>query len=160
MGIMGVHQTAPAFATFTVKPKVATLKHAAITVPTIRGFVKVRPHVQCRSVWSLDNVTMPPIPEASLSAHNSPHTPTPDGCMQVTAGPGILDVSVPCGSRATLCMPRAASDARHAHDPVPMRLVMDGNEVQSVVSGGHLCAAEPVGCGAAGAPRQLRISFR
>merc|ERR1712217_187620 len=40
-GLMGVHQTAPAFAKFTVKPKIGSLKHASITVPTLRGYINV-----------------------------------------------------------------------------------------------------------------------
>jgi hypothetical protein len=40
-GLMGVHQTAPAWATFTVKPKIGSLHHATATVPTIRGFINV-----------------------------------------------------------------------------------------------------------------------
>jgi len=40
-GIMGVHQTAPGFATFTVKPKLGALAHAEVTVPTLRGYVSV-----------------------------------------------------------------------------------------------------------------------
>ena len=41
VGIMGVHQTAPGFATFTVKPKLGSLAHATITVPTLRGYINV-----------------------------------------------------------------------------------------------------------------------
>lgn len=41
MGIMGVHQTAPGFATFTIKPKLGSLTHAAITVPSLRGYINV-----------------------------------------------------------------------------------------------------------------------
>eukprot|EP01050_Picozoa_sp_SAG11_P012695 SAG11_NODE_1429_length_4936_cov_5.029539_1_plen_144_part_00 len=38
---MGVHQTAPAWAAFTIKPKLGSLQHASATVPTIRGFINV-----------------------------------------------------------------------------------------------------------------------
>ena len=38
---MGVHQTAPGWATFTVKPKLGSLQHASITVPTLRGYINV-----------------------------------------------------------------------------------------------------------------------
>merc|ERR1712146_798561 len=40
-GIMGIHQTSPGFATVTVKPKLGSLGHAAITVPTLRGHINV-----------------------------------------------------------------------------------------------------------------------
>ena len=36
-GVMGIHQTAPTWASFTVRPLLATLRWANITVPTIRG---------------------------------------------------------------------------------------------------------------------------
>jgi hypothetical protein len=41
IGIMGVHQTSPGFATFAVKPKLGSLAHATITVPTVRGPINV-----------------------------------------------------------------------------------------------------------------------
>jgi alpha-L-rhamnosidase len=40
-GIMGVHETAPGWASFIVKPKLATLTSATIRVPTIRGYINV-----------------------------------------------------------------------------------------------------------------------
>jgi len=40
-GIMGVHVTSPGWATFTVKPKLGSLKDAAVKVPTLRGFIDV-----------------------------------------------------------------------------------------------------------------------
>jgi len=40
-GVMGVHVTAPGWATFTVMPKLASLEHASVTVPTLRGFIEV-----------------------------------------------------------------------------------------------------------------------
>ena len=40
-GIMGVHVTAPGWATFTVKPKLGSLEHASVTVPTLRGSIDV-----------------------------------------------------------------------------------------------------------------------
>jgi hypothetical protein len=38
---MGVHQTAPGWATFTVKPKLGSLDHGSIIVPTLRGYINV-----------------------------------------------------------------------------------------------------------------------
>merc|ERR1711937_1050901 len=40
-GLIGVHQTAPGYANFTVKPKLGSLQHASLTLPTIRGYVNV-----------------------------------------------------------------------------------------------------------------------
>ena len=41
IGVMGIKQTAPAWRSFTVKPKLGTLAHAAIVVPTISGYINV-----------------------------------------------------------------------------------------------------------------------
>ena len=115
IGIMGVHQTAPAWATFAVKPTLGGLRHATITVPTIRGPVNV------------------------------------------TAAPALLEVHVPCGSAATVCIPRSAAGvyAPHTH-----ALVLDGATVAAVADGGHLCAEAPVGCGAGGSARRLEARRR
>merc|ERR1711865_100502 len=104
---MGVQQTAPGFATFTVKPKLGGLTQASITVPSIRGYI---------------NVTVPSL--------------------------GVLHVDVPCNTKATLCLPRSAHDTvrytTHSH-----QLLLDGNIMAATItSGGHLCAENPVGCGA------------
>jgi len=40
-GIMGIVQTAPAFGTFTVKPRIGSLRSASIKVPSLRGFITV-----------------------------------------------------------------------------------------------------------------------
>ena len=40
-GLMGIEQTAPAFGTFTVKPRIGSLDKAAIRVPTLRGPISV-----------------------------------------------------------------------------------------------------------------------
>ena len=41
VGVMGIKQTAPAWRSFTVKPKLGTLTHASIVVPTISGHINV-----------------------------------------------------------------------------------------------------------------------
>ena len=116
-GIVGIHQTAPAFAAFTVKSKLGSLTHANLTQPTIRGFITVY------------------------------------------AAPGAVSVTVPCNTAATLCAPRSALDAG-LFVPATHALLLDGREAPAVASGGHLCLREPIGCGAAGAPRQLRVQPR
>ena len=117
-GIMGVHQTAPGFATFTVKPKLGSLAHASITVPTIRGYINV------------------------------------------TAGPGSVNVDVPCNTLAQLCLPRSSRDEM-LYTPRTTRLLLDGIEVPAFVTdGGHMCASEPVGCGGGGASRKLTAQLR
>jgi len=40
-GILGIHQTEPGFASYTVKPKLGALGHVAGTVPTLRGYINV-----------------------------------------------------------------------------------------------------------------------
>jgi alpha-L-rhamnosidase len=117
-GILGVRQTAPGWAAFTVMPKLGPLTRARGTIPTLRGFVNV------------------------------------------TVGPGALDVAVPCNSAATLCSPRAAADAPTPLTTAAFALSIDGVEVAAVERAGHLCAAAPVGCGAGGAPRAVRARAR
>jgi hypothetical protein len=142
MGVLGVHQTAPAFANFTVVPKLGPLARASGVVPTIRGFI---------------NVT-------------------------ATAATGAVDVTVPCGALATLCTPRSAADNyggrsssnssssssskahrddnNHGLTTAAFALTIDDAEVDAVELAGHLCASQPVGCGAGGAPRRVRVHAR
>jgi Bacterial alpha-L-rhamnosidase C-terminal domain len=117
LGVIGVHQTAPSFAAFTLKSKLGPLTSASATVPTIRGFITV------------------------------------------SATPGAVNVTLPCNVAATLCAPRAAADAG-LFTPLTHALLLDGAEAPAVAAGGHLCLATTVGCGAAGAPRQLVVRAR
>lgn len=41
-GLFGVRPTTPGFATFTVKPQLAFLEHAAIRIPTVKGFIEIQ----------------------------------------------------------------------------------------------------------------------
>ena len=41
IGILGVHQTAPAFSNFSVVPKLGPLQRASGVVPCIRGFINI-----------------------------------------------------------------------------------------------------------------------
>ena len=86
--------------------------------------------------------------------------PTMRGFISVQAKAGEVAVAVPCNSMATLCVPRAAADGGALFTPLNARLLLDGAEVGATTSGGHLCAAQPVGCGAAGAPRRLTAQQR
>ena len=117
IGIMGVHQTSPSFASFTLKPKLGSLTRAAITVPTIRGFISV------------------------------------------SAGPGAVNVTVPCNVMATVCAPRTSHDGV-VFTPLTHALHLDGTEMSAVASGGHLCLDAPIGCGIAGSPRQLLVQSK
>ena len=117
-GVLGVHQTAPAWANFTVKPKIGSLKHATATVPTIRGFINV------------------------------------------TARPGAVEVGVPCNTHAILCVPRSAQERGALFTPASHQLLLDGHEVLAIAAGGHLCAAQPLGCGANGSARRLSAQKR
>jgi alpha-L-rhamnosidase len=116
-GLMGVHVTSPGWATFTTKPKLGSLNHAEITVPTIRGYINV------------------------------------------TAAPGSVEVNVPCNTMASLCLPRSAKDSALTNGKMfttdTHSLVLDGKVVVATMSGGHMCASEPVSCGKAGAARVL-----
>lgn len=93
--------------------------------------------------------------------------PTIRGAISVNATPAGVTVLVPCGSSATLCVPRSSAIERggSAGDSSVRRLVdrphvllLDGVSVGSVAQGGHSCVAEPVGCGVAGAARWLTYS--
>ena len=110
-GVVGVQQTAAAWAAFTVKPRLATLRFANLTLPTIRGSISV------------------------------------------AAAPGRLEVGVPCNTQATLCLDAtAAAAAAAAATPsrgAPLVLLLDGERVEAVEDGRHLCTAAPVGCAAA-----------
>lgn len=110
-GLLGVHQTSAGFATFTVQPKLGSLGHADLTVPTLRGHIRVK------------------------------------------AQPGSIEVEVPCGTRATLCLPLASGIDIQA--PRTSSVLLDDVEVTAENRGSHLCASEPVSCGASGAARRL-----
>merc|ERR1712216_429911 len=49
-GVMGVHQTAPTWSEFMVKPRLGSLQFANITVPTIRGPIVVHAKADWLSV--------------------------------------------------------------------------------------------------------------
>ena len=50
------------------------------------------------------------------------------GFIRVTASPGSVDVSVPCGTAATLCLPRSAADEGALFTPETTRLLLDGRD--------------------------------
>jgi alpha-L-rhamnosidase len=79
--------------------------------------------------------------------------------VNATAGWGV-EVGVPCGAAATLCTPRSAADGARPLATADFALLLDGEEVAAVERAGHLCLEKPVGCGAGGAPRQLRAQRR
>jgi alpha-L-rhamnosidase len=120
-GLLGVHQTAPAFATVTITPKIGNLTSISGKVPSMRGFITVS------------------VPKS-----------------------GAVDVKIPCGVAATLCLPRSTRDPVGAgYATATHRLVLDGEEVKAVdATSGHLCAAETVSCKAMGAMRSLRAVER
>lgn len=78
----------------------------------------------------------------------------------------VLAVAVPCNSMATLCMPRTTTTVSRGDskkldtssgDVHAGRLLLDEVEVEGVWTGaGHLCTAEPVGCGVGGSHRVLK----
>ena len=105
--LVGLKQTAPAYARFTVKPQLGGVERLAVKIPT------------------------------------------PHGALWVNATSGAVQVSVPCNTRATLCLLQIDGG-------VGMRLALDDSVVEqrTGVEGAHACVFE-VGCGAAGAPRRL-----
>jgi hypothetical protein len=95
--------------------------------------------------------------------------PSIKGFLFVRAEPSKLEFSVPCGVKATVCVPRAsgggargAAAARAGLGEVGFSsrthmLLLDGARVTSFDSDSkHLCAAVPVGCKAKDAVRSLR----
>jgi alpha-L-rhamnosidase len=71
-GLLGVHQTAPGFAAFTVQPKLGSLDHAELTVPTLRG------HIQVKAKPGSVEVDVPCNTVARL-------------CLPLSASDGVLD---------------------------------------------------------------------
>jgi hypothetical protein len=86
--------------------------------------------------------------------------PTLRGYIAVNASAGVVEVNVPCNTRATLCLPRSSLDAGGLYTLSTTQLLLDGVQVSGVTSGTHLCVAEPVGCGASGAARRLTAAVR
>lgn len=128
-GIMGIHQTAPAWANFTMKPKLGGLTHATITVPTLTGYINAT------ATPTRLEVNVPCNSAAKLCLPRS----TADTARRVARGAGL-----------------ATSEEIQAK-PLQTELLLDGATVESVVDGGHLCTHESVavGCGASGAARVL-----
>jgi len=86
--------------------------------------------------------------------------PTIRGFITVSSSPGAVDVSVPCNSKATLCLPRSSSDSGIFSTTTHM-LTLDGTEVQdAVILGGHLCMPREVSCGVSGEARKLRFVLK
>ena len=127
-GLMGVTPTAPGYETFTVQPKIGALAHASLKLPTLYGFITV------------------------------------------VATPGAVEVGVPCNTAATLCsaasvlkrkmltkkksLGRGGSGSGGSGGQLHLHL--DGVRVPHVLSGEHVCTAEPVGCGANGQNRVVQ----
>ena len=99
-------------------------------------------------------------PKLGTLTHAAGTVPTIRGFINVTATPGAVDVHVPCNSRARLCAPRSAADTG-PFTAAAFTLLLDGVEVAApTLEGGHLCVPDDLGCGAHGAPRQLRVQPR
>ena len=128
-GIMGIHQTAPAWANFTMKPKLGGLTHATITVPTLTGYINAT------ATPTRLEVNVPCNSAAKLCLPRS----TADTARRVARGAGL------------------ATSKELQAKPLQTELLLDGATVESVVDGGHLCTHESVavGCGASGAARVL-----
>jgi hypothetical protein len=101
--------------------------------------------------------TLTVMPKLGGLQHAAMTVPTLRGpvAVKAAAAPAALEVAVPCGSAATLCLPRSARDGGMALTPQSHRLLLDGVEVAAVATAGHLCTARGVSCGAGGAARSL-----
>ena len=125
-GVMGVKQTAPTWSTFTVRPRLATLQWANVTVPTIRGPLVVA------ATPTMLSVRVPCNTAATL-------------CVQHAYGEELPTLFA-----------SSASSRTDAGVPAPaLMLVMDGAEVAATRSAHHLCTVEPVGCAVDGVMRSL-----
>jgi alpha-L-rhamnosidase len=70
---------------------------------------------------------------------------------------GTVDLAVPCGVAATVCLPRSAHDPVGLYTSATHHLTLDGRNVDAVdAPSGHLCAEKPIGCATRGSVRRLR----
>ena len=69
--------------------------------------------------------------------------------LPLSSSLSLFPLSLPSLSSFALCLNSSSPS-----------LALTGSEVAAVSAGGHLCAERQVGCGAGGAPRQLRASRR
>ena len=112
-----------------------------------------------------------------MGRHAHLKLPTLYGFINITASKGQTRVNVPCNTLATVCVmpprttvttgttgttgtsihPARTGTALNRAGRGFVTLVLDGTPVSAVVDGLHLCAAEPVGCGAGGVDRVLRV---
>eukprot|EP00041_Stephanoeca_diplocostata_P027841 m.774329 g.774329 ORF g.774329 m.774329 type:complete len:211 (+) comp23255_c0_seq17:208-840(+) len=71
-GIMGITQTSPGYATFTVRPKLASIASATVVIPTLRGFInvsasagRVELRLPCNTIATSVCVGVPLLPASS-----------------------------------------------------------------------------------------------
>lgn len=89
-GILGVQQTAPAFATFTVKPRIGTMSHASGRVPTLKGYIDVN------ATRAATRVAVPCNTEATLCVLHRAGSPAAAAAAASTA---LLDGAAATGLR-------------------------------------------------------------
>jgi hypothetical protein len=130
---MGIHQTTATWATFTVRPRLAQLQFANVTVPTIRGPIVVA----ARPNWL--SVAVPCNTQATLCVFR--------GGRAGAVGTG--------GGKQG----RAAAEERGSSSKKQRKtgavLLLDGMEVEATAHEFHLCSAAPVSC--APTPRVVSI---
>ena len=81
--------------------------------------------------------------------------PSARGAIWVNATLTGLRLNLPCNALAKACLLLRAGSKSDGKSQRKSALVLDGEEVATVVEGAHLCAAAPLGCGAKGADRVL-----
>jgi hypothetical protein len=124
---MGITQTSPAFATFTVKPRLGSVASATILVPTVRGDINVTAGrgytmvaIPCSTV-----ATVCVFLHANLSSNGELHS---------------------AGSVAS----------NGVHSAASARVTLDGVIVSGRVDGNHACV-DNLGCGVGGSLRAVAL---
>ena len=122
-GIFGIHQTAPGWANFTMRPKLGGLQHANITVPTLTGYISASSdsHTPHQTPTRLE-VNVPCNSVAKLCLPRS----ASDTAQRIANANGL------------------ASTEQMQATPLQTELWLDGAKVESVVDGGHLCTHNSV----------------
>jgi hypothetical protein len=141
---MGIHQTAPAWATFTVRPRLAQLQFANVTVPTIRGPIVVA----ARPNWL--SVAVPCNTHAKLCVFRGGGAEVDDHAGG--GAQGAAEEEEEEEKRGSLSAEKKKRRRRVAMAGV---LLLDGIQVEATLHKFHLCSAGPVSC--ALAPRVLSI---
>ena len=134
--LIGITATKPGFAAFAVKPKLGSLKHATVLVPTLHGFI---------------NVTASP----GRLAVNVPCNTAARVCVMLPQSPPGSAAAVSAAMNDGGGRGDDGGGRGHVQVRKNFGLQIDGAVVEHVLEGMHLCGAAPIGCGPRGAARVL-----